>query len=247
MHPTRWLEQSAPLGQAVSHPVADDEPPPRSSAPVVDEPARRMDSAEDEGDLLPHRLAEQRDVLDRPAMSSDLSVDLAAAAEDRYRPEVALAVDPVGPQAALRFEEGEPHVGHRRQPGLDHLAVRGQRSTSLNIADHHGEQWDRFSWYGFREVSNQRDASGLAVLRESRQRSSVESLKAIMDIEAILRVRACAQCLVPRNLCRDVEDLLYLLSGWPSQAASERADIGTDSLPERPVIGRSNRPCIPGG
>jgi hypothetical protein len=73
--------------------------------------------------------------------------------------------------------------------GLYYIGVSGS-GLGQRIHDHltdiHSDQWDRFSWFGFRELNGDRDAKGLGLLGEVVKTSSIRLSKARGDIEAIL-------------------------------------------------------------
>src|ERR1700693_223281 len=117
--PQEW----AALRQAVCHPVADHEVTMWSYSPVIDESLRRVDPTQDEGDVGPHSAVEERAVLEGFAVRAQLGVDLAAAAEDRHRPQVKLAIDPVRPQPTIRLEEAEADIRDSADPGFHELVV----------------------------------------------------------------------------------------------------------------------------
>src|SRR5207248_2378024 len=94
-------QQSPALRKAVRHAVADHQVTLWSRAPVVDQSLQRVDPAQDEGDVSPHRAMEEGDVLDGFAVSAHFGVDLSPTAEDRHRLQLALAVDPVCPEPAI--------------------------------------------------------------------------------------------------------------------------------------------------
>jgi len=73
--------------------------------------------------------------------------------------------------------------------GLYYIGVSG-RQLGKRIHDHlsddHAGEWDRFSWFGFREVTDERDARGLLTLGKAQTTSPIRLSKARGDIEAIL-------------------------------------------------------------
>lgn len=52
--------------------------------------------------------------------------------------------------------------------------------------DHHGEQWDRFSWFGFKRVLKIPNKDGLQPLAEMPQVRITDPWKIIGDVEALL-------------------------------------------------------------
>ncbi len=53
-------------------------------------------------------------------------------------------------------------------------------------ADRHKEQWDRFSWFGFRNVLRGRDAAGLSTLANLATVSLADTQRELRDMEALL-------------------------------------------------------------
>jgi len=64
-------------------------------------------------------------------------------------------------------------------------ALLGRR-LRRHLSDKHANEWDRFSWFGFRRVTRRRDSEGLLLLGKSGAMSSIRLNKARHDIEAIL-------------------------------------------------------------
>src|SRR5713226_3354851 len=55
-----------------------------------------------------------------------------------------------------------------------------------HVRDQHTGKWDRFSWFGFREVLADRDADSFLRLGKAERYATVKLSKARADIEAIL-------------------------------------------------------------
>jgi hypothetical protein len=73
--------------------------------------------------------------------------------------------------------------------GLYYIGVSGSglgQRIHDHVTDMHADQWDRFSWFGFRELNGSRDGKGLTGLGEVVKTSSIRLSKARGDIEAIL-------------------------------------------------------------
>jgi hypothetical protein len=79
----------------------------------------------------------------------------------------------------LYSDHGPYYVGLVRQQSL------GTRLRA-HIEDRHRQKWDRFSWFGFREVLNSRDQRGLSPLKQLPQRSGGSAGVEIGDMEALL-------------------------------------------------------------
>lgn len=69
--------------------------------------------------------------------------------------------------------------------GLVRTGTLGVRLRQ-HLDDDHGSAWDRFSWFGFREVLKTTDSDGLQRLRMLATLQADESLSAIRDFEALL-------------------------------------------------------------
>jgi hypothetical protein len=72
--------------------------------------------------------------------------------------------------------------------GLYYVGIAAQLGRRLrkHLSDKHAKEWDRVSWFGFRQVTHQRNSAGLMVLGRSEAMSSIRLNKARHDIEAIL-------------------------------------------------------------
>lgn len=70
--------------------------------------------------------------------------------------------------------------------GLVRDGTLGGRLAAHRFRDRHAGKWDRFSWFGFRAVLNQRDENNLQTLKLRAERSLGTSDAAIGDIEALL-------------------------------------------------------------
>jgi hypothetical protein len=76
---------------------------------------------------------------------------------------------------------GPSYVGlARRQPIGNRLRDHTRPSDPMF------DRWDRFSWFGFRSVLKQRDASGLSLLGMIPTKLLTDSDKTIGDVEALL-------------------------------------------------------------
>jgi hypothetical protein len=73
--------------------------------------------------------------------------------------------------------------------GLYYIGVSGHevgKRIHDHLTDDHAGEWDRFSWFGFREVTESRDLAGLLLLGKAQTTSAIRLSKARGDIEAIL-------------------------------------------------------------
>jgi hypothetical protein len=72
--------------------------------------------------------------------------------------------------------------------GLYYVGIAAELGRRLrrHLSDKHAKEWDRFSWFGFRTVTQHRDTDGLLLLGKSEAMSSIRLNKARHDIEAIL-------------------------------------------------------------
>lgn len=73
--------------------------------------------------------------------------------------------------------------------GLCYIGVSGHelgKRIHDHLTDDHAGEWDRFSWFGFREVTEGRDLGGLLLLGKAQTTSAIRLSKARGDIEAIL-------------------------------------------------------------
>ncbi len=69
--------------------------------------------------------------------------------------------------------------------GLTRRQYLGKRLKD-HLNDHHAEQWDRFSWFGFRQVLKSKDENGLRKLKDMPTLSLGSTSQAIADMEALL-------------------------------------------------------------
>lgn len=127
----RSREDPPPLGECVGHAVAKHEAASWSSSAVGGEPRRRMNTAQDEGDIWAHGAMKEIDVLERLAESALAGVDLLASTEERDRLQSLLLIDPVSPQLAIGNEEAEADIGHGFDAGLDELVVVDGRTPDI--------------------------------------------------------------------------------------------------------------------
>ncbi len=73
-----------------------------------------------------------------------------------------------------------------------HYAGLTQRQTlgkilKDHLRDEHKGQWDRFSWFGFKQVLKRRDRNGLHLLKEQLpKRTSIDPNTAIEEMKALL-------------------------------------------------------------
>jgi hypothetical protein len=74
---------------------------------------------------------------------------------------------------------GPYYVGLARQNSLGGRLRR-------HLRDRHAGRWDRFSWFGFRNVLTKRDARGLHELRPLSTRTRGATYKQIGELEALL-------------------------------------------------------------
>lgn len=74
---------------------------------------------------------------------------------------------------------GPHYVGLTRKQGF------GKRLKD-HLTDQHQDQWDRFSWFGFRSVNNKQDEEGLRTLRAMPSGKYVTPNSLIKDVEALL-------------------------------------------------------------
>lgn len=79
----------------------------------------------------------------------------------------------------LYGNHGPHYVGLTKEMGLG-------RRLSDHLNDRHSEEWDRFSWFGFREVLGQKDSDGLCKLKDIPKAVFSNPAKLISDIEALL-------------------------------------------------------------
>ncbi len=79
----------------------------------------------------------------------------------------------------LYGNHGPYYVGLTKKQGL------GKRLGDHRI-DHHADQWDRFSWFGFRKVLEGQDEFGLRKLAELAQVVVGSPNSVITDVEALL-------------------------------------------------------------
>lgn len=79
----------------------------------------------------------------------------------------------------LYDDYGPYYVGLTKKQGL------GKRLKD-HLSDCHKGKWDRFSWFGFKELSGQVTSSNLEVLRDMDVELSADPNKVITDIEALL-------------------------------------------------------------
>lgn len=70
--------------------------------------------------------------------------------------------------------------------GLTRQQTLGKRLKQHCTDEHEGE-WDRFSWFGFKEILKKTDADGLHLLKiKMPQRKAVNPHSAIKEMEALL-------------------------------------------------------------
>src|SRR5690606_33586850 len=75
--------------------------------------------------------------------------------------------------------------------GLTRRQTLGKRLKD-HLADEHEDKWDRFCWFGFKQVLGRRDDLGLSELKESVPKSKwIEPNTVIKEMEALL-VKAMA-------------------------------------------------------
>jgi hypothetical protein len=79
----------------------------------------------------------------------------------------------------LYDDYGPNYVGLTRALGL------GQRLKN-HTTDRHAGKWDRFSWFGFKTVSETRNESGFSVLESGKDRVTSSQSTTIGDLEALL-------------------------------------------------------------
>jgi len=76
--------------------------------------------------------------------------------------------------------------------GAYYVGLARDRSIAKRLKDHtkdtHKDNWDRFSWFGFRGVLSTCDANGLMRLGKMPQTLLTDSRSTIGDIEALLMV-----------------------------------------------------------
>jgi hypothetical protein len=78
---------------------------------------------------------------------------------------------------------------HEYGPYYVGLVGRGTRGTRLyahNFRDDHAGKWDRFSWFGFCELSGYADERGVGILKPRSGGRLGSSDDAIRDVEALL-------------------------------------------------------------
>ena len=70
--------------------------------------------------------------------------------------------------------------------GLTERQSLGKRLKD-HLLDEHGGKWDRFSWFGFRQVLKRRNRDGLHLLKEQLpKRTSIDPNTAIKEMKALL-------------------------------------------------------------
>jgi hypothetical protein len=79
----------------------------------------------------------------------------------------------------LYGNHGEYYVGLTNEQGL------GNRLRD-HLCDSYANQWDRFSWFGFRAVLTNTDGQGLCKLRKMAQTTIGSPEDVITDVEALL-------------------------------------------------------------
>lgn len=79
----------------------------------------------------------------------------------------------------LYGDHGSHYVGLTKKLGL------GQRLKN-HLTDGHANQWDRFSWFGFRTVLIGKNGDGLRKLREMAEIAVGSPNSVITDVEALL-------------------------------------------------------------
>lgn len=79
----------------------------------------------------------------------------------------------------LYDDYGPNYVGLTRALGL------GQRLKN-HTSDRHAGKWDRFSWFGFKEVSNRPNGLGLRFLEVGKDKITSSQFATIGDLEALL-------------------------------------------------------------
>lgn len=79
----------------------------------------------------------------------------------------------------LYGNHGPYYVGLTKMQGL------GKRLRD-HLSDHHSDNWDRFSWFGFRRVLAKKDDEGLCQLADLANFSLTDPKKVIGDVEALL-------------------------------------------------------------
>jgi hypothetical protein len=79
----------------------------------------------------------------------------------------------------LYDEYGPTYVGLTRKQGL------GKRLKD-HLGDRHAGAWDRFSWFGFTEISEEKDATGLLLLSSELEEVTEDRRTTIGDLEALL-------------------------------------------------------------
>lgn len=79
----------------------------------------------------------------------------------------------------LYDDYGPTYVGLTRALGL------GQRLKN-HTTDRHAGTWDRFSWFGFKTVSDDVDGVGLKVLEAGKDKVKSSQFTTIGDLEALL-------------------------------------------------------------
>lgn len=81
----------------------------------------------------------------------------------------------------LYDDYGPNYVGLTRALGL------GQRLKN-HTSDRHAGKWDRFSWFGFKNISDNKNQSGLSQLESGKDKVSTSQHTTIGDLEALLIV-----------------------------------------------------------
>lgn len=74
---------------------------------------------------------------------------------------------------------GPYYVGLTKKQGL------GKRLKD-HLSDEHADQWDRFSWFGFRTVLKGKDDGGLCKIRNMAENAFGKPKAVITDVEALL-------------------------------------------------------------
>lgn len=69
---------------------------------------------------------------------------------------------------------------------MELLDLTGARGTQEHMKDRHKGKWDRFSWFGFIEVSDESDQDGVLLLSRPREPITGSTSSTIGDLEALL-------------------------------------------------------------
>jgi hypothetical protein len=102
----------------------------------------------------------------------------------------------------LYGDYGPYYVGLTKEKGIG-------RRLKDHCGNQHGDNWDRFSWFGFREVLVGTDEDGLCRLREMAEIAAGSPKQTITDAEALL-IRAMGLWNINQTKFTDAEQWIQV-------------------------------------